>query len=217
MAQINTTVGDFAGNRQKILKAIDEARSLGVDLLTFPELAICGYPPEDLLFKPQFIVENLQSLDKVVEASSGLSIVIGFVDAKEDIYNAAALIHDGKLAGVYHKIYLPNYGVFDENRYFRAGSECPVYVIAGINVGINICEDIWYEAGPATTQAYSGAEVIINISASPYHFGKGGFRERMVVTRAADDVAIFALCNLVGDRMSWFLMATAWYWTRKAD
>ena len=100
MAQINTTVGDFAGNRRKILKAINEARSLGLGLLTFPELAICGYPPEDLLFKPQFIVENLQSLDKVVEASSGLSIVIGFVDAKEDIYNAAALIHDGKLAGV---------------------------------------------------------------------------------------------------------------------
>jgi NAD+ synthase (glutamine-hydrolysing) len=198
MAQVNATVGDFAGNRNKILKAIDQAKSLGVDLLTFPELAICGYPPEDLLFKPQFIAENLRSLEKVVEASSGISIVIGFVDAKEDIYNAAAVIHDGKLAGVYHKIYLPNYGVFDENRYFRAGTECPVYVIAGINVGINICEDIWYEAGPATTQALSGAEVIVNISASPYHFGKGSFRERMIATRAADNVAIFAFNNLVG-------------------
>jgi len=198
MAQINTTVGDFGGNRQKILKAVNEAKSLGVDLLTFPELAICGYPPEDLLFKPQFIAENLHSLEKVVGASSGLAIVVGFVDAKEDIYNAAAIVHDGKLAGVYHKIFLPNYGVFDENRYFRAGSECLVYVIAGINVGINICEDIWYEAGPATTQAYSGAEVIVNISASPYHFGKGGFRERMIATRAADNVAIFALCSLVG-------------------
>jgi NAD+ synthase (glutamine-hydrolysing) len=198
MAQINTTVGDFAGNRQEILKATNEAKSLGVDLLTFPELAICGYPPEDLLFKPQFIAENLRSLEKVVDASSGLTIVVGFVDAKEDIYNAAAIIHDGKLAGVYHKIYLPNYGVFDENRYFRAGSECPIYTIGGIGVGVNICEDIWYEAGPATTQAYSGAEVIVNISASPYHFGKGSFRERMVATRAADNVAIFALCNLVG-------------------
>ncbi len=198
MAQINTTVGDFAGNRRKILKAIDEARSSGVDLLTLPELAVCGYPPEDLLFKPQFIAENLRSLEKVVDASSGLTIVVGFIDAKEDIYNAAAIIHDGKLAGVYHKIYLPNYGVFDENRYFRAGSECPVYIIGGIGVGVNICEDIWYEAGPATTQAYSGAEVIVNISASPYHFGKGSFRERMVATRAADNVAIFALCNLVG-------------------
>jgi NAD+ synthase (glutamine-hydrolysing) len=198
MAQINTTVGDFAGNRQKILKAINEAQSLDIDLLTFPELAICGYPPEDLLFKPQFIAENLRSLEKVVGASSGLSIVVGFVDAKEDIYNAAAIVHDGKLAGVYHKVFLPNYGVFDENRYFRAGSECPVYVIAGINVGINICEDIWYEAGPATTQAYSGAEVIVNISASPYHFGKGSFRERMIATRAADNVVIFAYNNLVG-------------------
>jgi NAD+ synthase (glutamine-hydrolysing) len=198
MAQINTTVGDFAGNRQKILKAVDQARSLGVDLLTFPELATCGYPPEDLLFKPQFIAENLRSLEKVVEASSGISIVVGFVDAKEDIYNAAALVHDGKLVGVYHKIYLPNYGVFDENRYFRAGNECPVYIIGGIGLGINICEDIWYEAGPATAQAYSGAEVIITISSSPYHFGKGGLREKMIATRAMDNVAIFTHTNLVG-------------------
>ena len=198
MAQINTTVGDFAGNRRKILRAIDEARSLDVDLLTFPELAICGYPPEDLLFKPQFITENIRSLEKVVSASSGISIVVGFVNAREDIYNAAAIIHDGKLAGVYHKIFLPNYGVFDENRYFRAGSECPIYIIGGINVGVNICEDIWYEAGPATTQAYSGAEVIVNISASPYHFGKGNYRERMIATRATDNVAIFAYNNLVG-------------------
>jgi NAD+ synthase (glutamine-hydrolysing) len=198
MAQINTTVGDFVGNRQKILKAINEARSLGVDLLTFPELAICGYPPEDLLFKHQFIIENMRSLEKVVEASSGITVVIGFVDAKEDIYNAAAIIHDGKLASVYYKIYLPNYGVFDENRYFRAGSECPVYVIAGMNVGINICEDIWYEAGPATAQANAGAEVIVNISASPYHFGRGIFRERMLSTRAADNAVIFAYNNLVG-------------------
>jgi NAD+ synthase (glutamine-hydrolysing) len=198
IAQINTTVGDFTGNRQKILKAIEEARSSGVDIITFPELAICGYPPEDLLFKPQFIAENLRSLEKVVEASSGITVVTGFVDAREDIYNAAAIIHDGKLAGIYHKIFLPNYGVFDENRYFRAGSECPVYVIAGINVGVNICEDIWYEAGPATTQANSGAEVIVNISASPYHFGKGNHREKMISTRASDNVAIFAFNNLVG-------------------
>ncbi len=198
MAQINTTVGDFTGNGQKILNAIKEAKILGVDLLTFPELAICGYPPEDLLFKPKFIAQNRQSLEKVVEASSGISIVVGFVDPKEDIYNAAAVICDGKLAGVYHKIFLPNYGVFDEDRYFRAGNECPVYDIAGINVGVNICEDIWYEAGPATTQALSGAEVIVNISSSPYHFGKGNYRERMIATRAADNVAIIAFNNLVG-------------------
>ncbi|MBA7501420.1 Glutamine-dependent NAD(+) synthetase [subsurface metagenome] len=131
LAQLNTIVGDFEGNTQKIVAAIAEARSLGVDLITFPELAICGYPPEDLLLKPQFIEENLRSLDKIVAVSSGLTIVVGFVDAKGDIYNAAAVIHDGKLAGVYHKINLPNYGVFDENRYFQAGSECPVYIIGG--------------------------------------------------------------------------------------
>lgn len=198
LAQINTTVGDFAGNTQKIVGAIAEARSLGVDLIAFPELAICGYPPEDLLLKPQFIEENLRSLGKIVAGSSGLTIVVGFVDAKGDIYNAAAVIHDGKLAGVYHKIYLPNYGVFDENRYFQAGSECPVYIIDGVGVGINICEDIWYEAGPATAQAYSGAEVIVNISASPYYFGRRNFMERMLGTRASDNVAIVAHNNLVG-------------------
>ena len=192
------TVGDFVGNRRNILKAIDEAKSSGVDMLTFPELAICGYPPEDLLFKPEFIDENMRSLKTVVEASSGISVVIGFVDAKEDIYNAAAIIHDGKLAGIYRKIFLPNYGVFDENRYFRIGIDCPVYIIAGVNVGINICEDIWEEAGPTTTQAYSGAEVIVNISASPYHFGKGNVREKLVATRATDNMAIVAFTNLVG-------------------
>ncbi len=198
MAQINVTVGDFTGNVRRITQAIGKAKSSGVDILTFPELAVCGYPPEDLLFKPQFITDNLHSLEKIVRASKGITLVVGFVDANQDIYNAAAIIHDGKLAGVYHKMFLPNYGVFDENRYFRAGNETPVYVISGVNVGVNICEDIWYESGPATAQAYSGAEVIINISASPYHFGKANLRKRMIATRAADNVAIFAFNNLVG-------------------
>ena len=198
MAQINTTVGDFDGNVKKILGAIDNARALKADIVTLPELAICGYPPEDLLFKPQFIQANLHSLQRIVEASQGITVVVGYVDSDGDIYNAAALISDGKLIGTYHKIYLPNYGVFDENRYFRAGGECPVYVINGIGIGINICEDIWYEAGPATVQAYAGAEVIINISASPYHTGKGESREKMISTRAVDNVAIFAYNNLVG-------------------
>ena len=177
MAQINTTVGDFVGNTRKILEAIAEARSLKVDILTFPELAVCGYPPEDLLFKPQFIAENLHCLDKVVEESLGLAVVIGFVDSKDgDIFSAAAIINDGKLVGIYHKIYLPNYGVFDENRYFQAGKECLVYIIKGVGVGVNICEDIWHEAGPAMVQANAGAEIIVNISASPYHAGKHNFR-----------------------------------------
>jgi len=198
MGQINTTVGDFKGNTGKILKTISEARSLGIDLITFPELAICGYPPEDLLFKPKFIEANLRALDQVVAHSSGLTIMAGFVDAKGDIYNAAAVIHDGRLVGVYHKIYLPNYGVFDENRYFQAGKECPVYLVAGVGVGLNICEDIWYEAGPATVQACSGAEVIVNISASPYHRAKHNFRQRMLSTRASENVAIIVHNNLVG-------------------
>ena len=198
MAQINTTVGDFDGNLKKILGAIDNARAVKADIVTLPELAVCGYPPEDLLFKPQFIQANLQSLQKIVESSQGITIVVGYVDSDGDIYNAAALISDGKIIGTYHKMYLPNYGVFDENRYFRSGGECPVYVIYGVGIGINICEDIWYEAGPATVQAYAGAEVIINISASPYHAGKGESREKMIATRACDNVAIFAYNNLVG-------------------
>jgi NAD+ synthase (glutamine-hydrolysing) len=198
MSQINTTVGDFAGNTRKIIDAIAAARPLGVDLIIFPELAICGYPPEDLLFKPQFIEENLKSLEKVIKQTSGLAVIVGFVDAKSDIYNAAAIINDGKLVSIYHKIYLPNYGVFDENRYFQAGRECPVYTIFGVGIGVNICEDIWYEAGPATAQAYAGAEVIVNISASPYHFGKENDRERMLSTRASDNVAIIVYDNLVG-------------------
>jgi NAD+ synthase (glutamine-hydrolysing) len=188
MAQVNTTVGDFEGNTRKIVRTIDEAKSLGVDLLTFPELAVCGYPPEDLLLKPQFIQEDLKALERIELRSAGITVVIGFVDSKGDIYNAAAIIHDGRLVCVYHKMYLPNYGVFDENRYFRAGEECPVYVIAGVGVGINICEDIWYEAGPATAQAYAGAEVIVNISASPYHAGKRDHREQMLATRASDNL-----------------------------
>jgi len=180
------------------LTAIAEARALGADIVTFPELAICGYPPEDLLFKPQFIAANLTCLDKIVEATKGITAIVGFVDAREDIYNAAAIAFNGKLYAIYHKIFLPNYGVFDENRYFRAGSECPVYTICGIGVGVNICEDIWYEAGPATVQAYAGAEVIINISASPYYAGKGNFRERMLATRASDNVTIVVYTNLVG-------------------
>jgi len=198
MAQINSTVGDLSGNTQKILHYIDEAKALGVDLLTFPELAITGYPPEDLLLNPQFIKQNKERLNEVVEHSADIAVVVGFVDSNSDTYNAAALIHNNKLAGVYHKVYLPNYGVFDENRYFQAGAECPIFIIYGIGTGITICEDIWYETGPATVQAYAGARLLVNISASPYHAGKGNLRERILATRAADNVAIIAYNNLVG-------------------
>jgi NAD+ synthase (glutamine-hydrolysing) len=198
MAQLNTTVGDFEGNLRKMLEALKRAKALGADLLTFPELAVCGYPPEDLLFKPRFIAENRRHLEKLVGASAGITIIAGFADANEAIYNAAAVIHDGKLVDVYHKIFLPNYGVFDENRYFKPGDKCPVYTIAGVSVGVNICEDIWYEDGPAGVQAAAGAELIVNISASPYHFGKGSAREKMIAKQARDNAVIFAYNNLVG-------------------
>jgi len=198
IAQINSTVGDLSGNTRKILESIDQAKSLGVDLLTFPELAITGYPPEDLLFKPQFIKQNKENLNKIIEHSSDIAVVVGFVDSDGDIYNAAAVLYNKKLVGVYHKFYLPNYGVFDEDRYFQAGREYPVFIIYGIGMGITICEDMWYEAGPAIVQAYAGATVLINISASPYHAGKGLFRERMLATRASDSLAIVVHNNLVG-------------------
>jgi len=198
IAQINSTVGDLGGNTRKIMESIDQAKSLGVDLLTFPELAITGYPPEDLLFKPQFIKQNKENLNKIIEHSSDIAVVVGFVDSDGDIYNAAAVLYNKKLVGVYHKFYLPNYGVFDEDRYFQAGREYPIFIIYGIGMGITICEDMWYEAGPAIVQAYAGATVLINISASPYHAGKGLFRERMLATRASDSLAIVVHNNLVG-------------------
>jgi NAD+ synthase (glutamine-hydrolysing) len=198
IAQINSTVGDLGGNTGRIIESIGRAKSLGVDLLTFPELAITGYPPEDLLLQPQFIKRNRESLNKIIEHSSDMALIVGFVDSDGDTYNAAAVIYNGKLAGVYHKIYLPNYGVFDENRYFQAGTNYSIFNIYGFGIGITICEDMWYEAGPALVQAYAGAKVLINISASPYHAGKGLFRERMLATRAADSMAIVVHNNLVG-------------------
>ncbi|MFQ6015711.1 MAG: NAD+ synthase [Anaerolineae bacterium] len=199
LAQINTTVGDLGGNKRKILRYLDEARGIGADLVVFPELAIPGYPPEDLLLKPEFIEANLACLQEIVPATRGFTAVVGFADSVGDIYNAAAVIHDGVLAGVYHKHYLPNYGVFDEDRYFQAGQTYPVFALGGTILGVSVCEDIWYPAGPPEIQALAGgAELLVNISASPYHAGKGRFRERMLGTRAADNVAIVAFCNLVG-------------------
>ena len=165
IAQINSTVGDLTGNTKKIMECIDQAKSLRVDLLTFPELAITGYPPEDLLLKPQFIRQNKKSLNNIIEQCSDIAVVVGFADSDGDIYNAAAVLYDRKLVDVYRKFYLPNYGVFDENRYFQAGQECPVFMIYGVDIGVSICEDMWCEAGPALVQTYAGAAVLINISA----------------------------------------------------
>ena len=199
LSQINVTVGDLAGNRDKILDHIHRARDLGAHIVVFPELAIPGYPPEDLLFKPRFIQSNLDVLNELVRATQGVAAVFGFVDRHDDIYNAAAIACDGRLIDVYHKTYLPNYGVFDEDRYFQSGKTAGVYRLNGITFGVTICEDIWYPGGPAREQALAGdAEVLINISSSPFHDGKELLREQMIATRATDNSAVLAFCNLVG-------------------
>ncbi|MDD2252211.1 MAG: NAD+ synthase [Dehalococcoidales bacterium] len=198
MSQINATVGDFAGNREKIIKDIGRASEAGCDIVVFPELSVTGYPPEDLLFKPQFIRENRQSLN-MIAAACDITAVVGFVDGEgQCLYNAAAIISGGDIKLVYRKIILPNYGVFDEQRYFKPGNECPVINIGGVGVGVNICEDIWFENGPAAVQASNGAELIINISSSPFHTGKWREREDMLGKRARDYKAIVSYINQVG-------------------
>jgi NAD+ synthase (glutamine-hydrolysing) len=198
LAQINPTVGDLEGNVARIRVALGQARAVGARLVAFPELAITGYPPEDLLFKSAFIEANLRAVADVAVASTGLTVIVGFVDKRDDIFNAAAVLHDGQPAGVYHKRYLPNYGVFDENRYFQAGTEVPVFTLGETSFAVNICEDVWYPTGPTTRQALAGAELVVTINASPYHAGKGHQRERMIATRAADDVVCLAFVNMVG-------------------
>lgn len=198
LAQIDTTVGDLAGNAAKIIEWIRRARDLGVDVVAFPELAVTGYPPEDLVLRRSFVEDNLAALETIIPATRGIAAVVGFVDMNDDVFNGAAVISDGRLVGRYHKQFLPNYGVFDEERYFQRGGASPVYVIAGIEVGVNICEDIWYPDGPARDQARAGAEVIININASPYHRAKGGFRETMIATRANDNSVVVCHVNAVG-------------------
>ncbi|MBN1253689.1 MAG: NAD+ synthase [Deltaproteobacteria bacterium] len=199
LAQINATVGDLAGNAHKIEEGIQQARMLGVDLLAFPELAVTGYPPEDLLFMPRFVQQNLKTVGEIAKAARGLTVVVGFVDKQDDIYNAAALIHDGKLSAVYHKVFLPNYSVFDEDRYFQAGREALVFELRGVKVGVSICEDIWHAGDPLKTEMVIGdAEVIININASPFHAGKQKARYRMISSQASDNAAIIAYVNMVG-------------------
>ncbi len=198
LAQINTTVGDFEGNVSKIVEQIKKAEKKGADVVAFPELVITGYPPEDLLLKTQFIEDNLDALQKIRKHVGTTAAIVGFVDRRDDIFNAAALLYKEEIIDIYHKMYLPNYGVFDEYRYFQAGTRYPVYKIADTWIGINICEDIWYPEGPARIQSLAGAEVIININASPYHIGKGKFREDMLSTRASDNIIIIAYLNSVG-------------------
>ena len=198
LAQLDTVVGDLVGNTDRIVEWIGDARAKGADLVVFPELALTGYPPEDLLLKPSFIRDNLRQLQRVVASSRGLAVVVGFVDMDQDIYNAAAFAADGELHGVYHKYYLPNYGVFDEERYFQRGSRAPIFVYQGVRIGVTICEDAWYPSGPVSIQALHGAELLVNINGSPYHHGKREVRETMIRTRAMDSRAFMAWVNTVG-------------------
>jgi NAD+ synthase (glutamine-hydrolysing) len=199
LAQMNPTVGDLEGNTKRILDFVEQARSGGADLVAFPELAITGYPPEDLLLKPGFLRDNLDALARIQEAAREIIVVVGFVDVGEDIYNAAAVLADGKLAGCHRKIFLPNYGVFDEDRYFQAGDRFTVFSIGASTFGVTVCEDIWYAHGPMhTLAAVGGAQLIVNINASPYHISKWRFREKLLATRAADNTCYLAYVNMVG-------------------
>jgi NAD+ synthase (glutamine-hydrolysing) len=199
LCQINTTVGDIEGNTRKILDYIAKGKKMGADLLAFPEMAVTGYPPEDLLLMPKFIEANLKAVETIAKATSSMTAIVGFVSKNGDIFNSAGLFHDGKLVDAYSKIYLPNYGVFDEDRYFQAGKENFIFTLKSTPIGLSICEDLWYPGDPIRTQAlYGGAELIVNISSSPYHTGKVAFREKMITTRASDNLAIVAYCNLVG-------------------
>ena len=215
LAQMNATVGDLQGNADRVIDLAEQAKRQEADIVVFPELVITGYPPEDLLLKRQFLADADEQLDRIAAATDGIVAVVGtphlvngnvFNPARARtpdevtgrLFNAAAITSGGEVIARYHKIFLPNYGVFDEARYFEPGDECPVFEINGVRVGVNICEDIWYEEGPATVQCAAGAEVILNINASPYHQGKGAQRQAMLSKRAADHGAFVAYLNTVG-------------------
>ncbi|HYI98632.1 MAG TPA: NAD+ synthase [Thermoleophilaceae bacterium] len=198
LAQINTTVGDIAGNADKIASATVQARERGAALVVFPELALTGYPPEDLLLKPHFLDEVAGTLHELATQTIDVVAIVGFPERADDVYNSAAVLADGKVAGVYRKLRLPNYGVFDEQRYFQTGDAPATIEVNGATIGLTICEDIWEPGPPATAEALAGAQVVVNLSASPYHHGKGPQRERMLGQRARDSLVSVLFCNAVG-------------------
>ncbi|WP_320671605.1 NAD+ synthase [Patulibacter defluvii] len=199
LAQLDLVVGDLSGNARASIDAIGRAREAGAAIAVLPELTITGYPPEDLLFKQHFLDDARAALDEVAAATTGLVAIVGFPERGGDaVYNSAAIVADGAVQGVVRKVRLPNYGVFDEYRYFGAGHEAGIVEVDGVRVAVTICEDLWLPDGPAAAAAADGATVILNTSASPYHRGKGHQRERMLAQRARDHVAVVALCNQVG-------------------
>jgi NAD+ synthase (glutamine-hydrolysing) len=198
-AQLDLVVGDLVGNSARILDAYDRADAAGCDLIAFPELAITGYPPEDLLLKPAFVAQAQEALEKVAARTGRLAAVIGFPEAGRDLFNAAAVCANGKVQGVYRKHLLPNYAVFDEQRYFAPSTvDGPLFVVGGVRVGVTVCEDAWSPTGPIITQAAGGAELIVNINASPYYARRLDERETMLATRAADASVPVVYVNLVG-------------------
>jgi NAD+ synthase (glutamine-hydrolysing) len=199
LAQINCTVGDISGNSARIIEYINKAQSLGADIVSFPELSITGYPPEDLLFKSRFIDDNLAALKELAKKTGNIAAVVGFVDKKgRNIYNAAAVICEGRVRGIYHKALLPNYGVFDEVRYFAAGRESPVFRAGNALFGINICEDIWYKNGPIKPATKAGAQIIIALNSSPYHMGRIKERQKVICANAKKHKVAVSYVNLVG-------------------
>ncbi|MCU0665621.1 MAG: NAD+ synthase [Candidatus Omnitrophica bacterium] len=199
LAQINCTVGDLHGNRDKIISYVRMAEELGADVVSFPELAITGYPAEDLLYKNKFIEDNLKILKEIASRVGNVICIVGFVDKKAGkLYNAAAIIYKGKIIGSYHKMLLPNYSVFDEKRYFSRGQKPVVFKIGKLVFGVNICEDIWHDDGPLKEQVKKGARFIFNINASPYHMGKIKMRKRIICQQAKKNKLPIAYTNLVG-------------------
>jgi NAD+ synthase (glutamine-hydrolysing) len=200
LAQINSVVGDIPGNTAKIRDWIGRSRDEGAQLVLFPELALTGYPPEDLLLKTHFVDAAGAALEELARDTEDGDIVVlvGFPERRDDVYNACAVLADGRVQAVYRKMFLPNYGVFDEARYFQSGTEAALIELNGVAIGLTVCEDIWEPGPPATTETLAGAQVIVNLSASPYHAGKPLERERMLVQRARDNTAIVLFCNLVG-------------------
>jgi NAD+ synthase (glutamine-hydrolysing) len=199
LCQLDLTVGDLDGNAERIIEALVVATDAGSDLAVFPELAVTGYPPEDLLLKPRFVADNRAALERIAAATRGCVAVVGFVEADRDLYNAAAVCVGGEVRGIYRKQELPNYAVFDEARYFTPGrGATELYGIGGVRVGVSICEDSWNPAGPIAQQAAAGAELVVNLNASPYAEGRPAERERMLATRAADASCALAYVNQVG-------------------
>src|SRR4051795_5028675 len=198
LAQINTTVGDLDGNRERILEAIGEARGAGADLVLLPELAVTGYPPEDLLLRPGFVRAAGASLEELARETHGIVALVGFPDFDTDLRNACAVCADGEVKAVYRKRFLPNYGVFDEDRYFAPARDLLLLQLGDTLIGPTICEDLWQPGPPATDLALAGAQLIANISASPFHLCRDREREEMFATRARDNSCFVAFCNAVG-------------------